>query len=223
MHESAGSVVSTLQTMAAAAKSTDDMKQGLQLLGRKAEDIRGSIGAAIDALGDFKRTMLTASSALSEAFKADAAQLHKLQEEVGGLRYRAESLSKEIEETGFFGARKKRELEAELQSVRQELEAKSGQADKLRAAVGKIEPILGEATWVEPSLDDLIGFLDKSRTVWTAFGSSLAQLVADASQDQLAEPAWMKRALGFDEAISQWQAIDRAAAEFTENALVDID
>jgi len=223
LHESAAFVVSVLRTMGESAASANDLKEGLQLLGRRAQDARTSIGPVIGSLRDFKSRILNSNSAFSDAFKTDAEHLHKMQEAVGGLKVRVETLQKEIDEIGIFGAGRKHELESQLQSLRQEFEGKSVQAEKLRAALGKLEPIREEAPWLEPSLDDLIEFFDKSRTVWTTFGSGLSQLVADASDDQLKDPAWLKKVLGLDEAVKQWQAIDQAAKLFAAASLVDIN
>jgi ubiquinone biosynthesis protein UbiJ len=223
LHESAAFVVSTLQKTGQAAGSANDLKEGLQLLGRKAQDARSSIGSVIGSLRDFKSRILDANSALADAFKAETEDLRKLQEAVGGLEVRVESLNKEIAEIGLFGARRKRELEEQLQSLRQELAQNSSRSEKLRSALGKLEPILEEGSWLERSLDDLTEFLEKLRTMWTNFGSGLTQLVADASDDQLKDAVSVKRVMGVDEAIRQWQAIDQAAKEFASNALVDIN
>jgi DNA repair exonuclease SbcCD ATPase subunit len=223
LHESAAFVVSVLQSIEEAAASANDVKEGLQLLGRKAQDARTSTGPLIGSLRDFKSAILKANSALAGASTTDAEHLHRLQEAVGGLKVKVEKLNKEIGEIGIFGARRKHELEGQLKSLQQELEEKSAQAEKLRAALGKIEPIREEASWLEPSLTDLVEFFEKARTVWTTFGSGLSQLIADAADDQLEDSAWLKRVLGLDEAITQWQAIDQAAKRFAAASLVDTD
>lgn len=223
LHESAAFVVSVLQSIGEAAASADDLKKSLQLLGSRAQDARTSIGPLIGSLRDFKSSILKANSALSDVFTTEAEHLHRLQEAVGGLKAKVANLNKEIGEIGIFGTRRKHDLEQQLRPLQQELDDKSTQAEKLRAALGKLEPIREEAPWLEPSLDDLIEFFDKSRTVWTTFGSGLSQLVADASDDQLKDPAWLKKVLGLDEAVKQWQAIDRAAKRFAAASLVDID
>jgi hypothetical protein len=222
LHETAAFLVSALSTIAE-RPGPNDLKAGLQLLGSRAHEARTSIGPLIGSLRNFKARAEEANGALSASFASDAKDLHQLQQAVGALRVQIESVNRQIGEIGLFGSRQKRELEGQLRSLESELADKSAQAEQLRAALGKLEPIHEEASWLEPSMKDLIEFFEKARTAWTAFGSGLAQLVADAADDQLGDWIWVKRTLGLDEAISQWMAIDQAATRFVTAALVDID
>jgi hypothetical protein len=221
-HESATRVVSFLQSLMESAGSSDDVKAGLQFLGSKAEEARTPIGPLISSLKMFKAGILDANNGLSVACKAGAQTLHQMQEIVGGLEVRVESLKKQIEELGFFGFRKKPELERQLQSLREELADNSACAEKLRTALGKLEPIMNEGFWLQSGVDDLVDFLDKLRKVWTTFGSGLTQLAADSSDAQLGDSVWMEKALGLDAAIRQWNAIGQAAKQFTVESLVDL-
>ncbi len=222
LHESAASVVSFSKSVMESAKSGADVKEGLQCLGHQAEKGRNPIGPLIASLKTFKVGILSANNDLSETCKIDAQSLQQMQESVGGMEYKVESLKKQIDGLGFFSSGKKKQLELELQSLRQQLVDKTACAEKLRAALGELEPILGEGYWLQSGVDDLVDFLDKLRKVWTTFGSGVAQLAADASDDQLEDQVWMKKALGFDEAIKQWTAIEQAAKQFIAESLVDI-
>lgn len=222
LHASAASVVSTLQRLMELAGSSEDMKQGLQRLGSQAQDARNPIGPLIVSLKTFKAGILDANSDLSEACKTEAKALHQLQEAVGGLQVRIESLQEQIEQLGFLSSKKKKkDLQEQLGSLQQELGDNSARAERLRTALGELEPILDEGYWLASGVDDIVDYLDAMTKVWTTFGSGVGQLAADASSAQLEDSAWMKKALGLDNAINQWNAIDRAAKQFTLESLVD--
>ena len=222
LHASAASVVSTLQSLGKHAGSSEDMKRGLQLLGNQAQDARNPIGPLIVSLKKFKTHILDANSSLSDAFEDSAGALQKAQEAVGGLKVRIESLQKKIDNLGFLSSKKKKkDLQEQLDNLQQDLGNKSAEAERLRSAFGKLEPILGEGHWLASGVDDLVDCLNTMTKVWTTFGSDVGQLAADASSDQLEDPAWMKKALGLDDAIKQWNTVDRAAKQFTEASLAD--
>lgn len=222
LHESAAFTVTTLQNLLKSAGS-ENVKESLLLLGRKADNARNPISSLSARLGIFKEAIIGANSTLSEACKADAELLHRKQEGVGALQVRIEGVQKKIDRLGFLSSAKKRkELEQELAALQQELKETMAQSEKLRAAVGEFESILEDGYWLKSSLDDLIGFLDNLRKVWTVFGSGLTQLAADASDAQLGDLDWVKKALGLDKAIKQWNAIDQVAKQFVVNSLVDI-
>jgi DNA repair exonuclease SbcCD ATPase subunit len=204
------------------AGSSEDMKRGLQLLGSQAQDARNAIGPLTVSLKSFKTSILDANSSLYEAFKAGAQVLQQTQEAVGGLQVRIESLQEQIEQLGFLSSKKKKkDLQEQLDNLQQELGDKSAEAERLRSAFGELEPILDEGHWLASGVDDLVDYLNAMTKVWTTFGSDVGQLAADASSDQLEDPAWMKKALGLDDAINQWNAVDQAAKKFTEASLVD--
>ncbi|MFZ4701329.1 MAG: hypothetical protein ACOYMG_14865, partial [Candidatus Methylumidiphilus sp.] len=139
LHESAASVVSFSQSVMELAKSGADVKEGLQCLGGQAEKARNPIGPLIATLKTFKVGILSANNALSETCKIDAQSLQQMQEAVGGMKYKVESLKKQIDKLGFFSSGKKKQLELELQSLRQQLADKTASAEKLRAALGELE------------------------------------------------------------------------------------
>lgn len=220
--QSAASTVSFLQSLLE-VRSGVDVKAGLQELGTTAGKAMRPISDLSVLLSDFKNKIIASNNDLSKACKADADLLHRKQEEVGSLHVRLESVQKQIDELGFFSSKKKRtELEDELDTLKQEEKDTVAQAEKLRAAVGELESILEDGAWLKSSLDDLLGFLDKLRKVWKTFGSSLTQMAVDASDDQLRDIDFVKKALGLDESIKQWHGIDQAAKQFTVEALVDI-
>lgn len=227
LHDSAGNIVSYLQSLLGSARSVSsgsDVKAVLLELGRNADKARNAIGESIVSLKNFKGAILDANNAMSKACETDSELLHSKQERVGALNVQIEEVQRQIGELGFFSSKQKRKkLEEELQTLQQELEDIKGYSEKLRSLVGKIESILEDGAWLKSSLDDLVGFFDNVRKVWTAFGSGLTQLAADASDAQLEDLTFVKQALGIDKAIEQWTAIDQAAKQFTADSLLDID
>jgi hypothetical protein len=226
LHSSAGFVSSYLKSLAQLAGSsqnlTEDVKPVLRELGGATEKVRTPIGPLIDSLKAFKGRILSAYNELSDACKTDAEALQKMQESVGGLQVRVESLQKQIDQLGIFSTKAHRtELEQQLVSTNQELGQTSSHADKLRAAIGQLEPILNEGNWLESGVDDFVDFLGDLRKVLTTFGSGLTQLAVDSAKAQIGDPAALRRTLGLDEGIEQWTAIDQAARQFTVDSLVD--
>ena len=222
LHQSVLSNVSFLQSLQE-GKSGNDVKTGLQKLGTNAANARGPIGDLSVSLSTFKREIIVANNALSEAFKADTDLLHRLQEQAGALSVKIEGVQKKINDLGFFTSKQRRkELEQQLSTLKQELNNTVTQSEKHRAAIREIESILEDGNWLKSGLDDLMSFLDNLRKAWTDFGSGLTQLAADASDTQLGDLAFVKKLLGLDDAIKQWKAIDQAAKQFTVESLVDI-
>jgi hypothetical protein len=221
LHSSAGFVGSYLGSLAQLQGSSEDVKAVFRELGGAAEKARAPIGPLIDSLKAFKVRILSAYNDLSGACKTDAEALQKMQETVGGLQVRVESLQKQIGELGFFASKAHRtELEQQLTSANKELADTSARADKIRAALARLEPILNEGHWLGSGVDDLVEFLGNLRKAWTDFGSGLTQLAVD-SNVKLEDPVALRLALGLDEAIKQWTAIDQAARQFTVESLVD--
>jgi hypothetical protein len=222
LHQSAAYTVSFLQGFLE-ARSGVDVKAGLQELGTTAGKAMQPISDLSVLLSDFKNKIIASNNDLSEACKADADLLHRKQEEVGALHVRVENVQKQIDELGFISSKRKRtEFEHELYFLKLEEKDTVAQAEKLRVAIGGLESILEDGAWLKSSLDDLLEFLDKLRKVWTTFGSNLTQMAVDASDDQLRDLNFVKKALGLDESIKQWHGIDQAAKQFTVEALVDI-
>jgi hypothetical protein len=222
LHQSAGVVSSYLGSLARLEGSSEDVKAALQVLGGAIEKARSPIGPLIDSLKPFKTRILSAYNELSDACKTDADALQKMQESVGGLQVRVESLQKQIDQLGIFSTKADRaQLEQQLLSTKQELAGTPTRADKLRAALGGLEPILSEGNWLESGVDDFVDFLGNLRKVLTTFGSGLTQLAVDSVSAQIGDPATLQRTLGLDEAIKQWTAIDEAAKQFTVESLID--
>lgn len=221
LHLAAVDVVSTLQILAEAERSSADRKQGLQKLGGEARDARAGIGPVAEALASCKSGILEADHRLSAAHEAAAADLQAVQESVGGLQAEIDGLRKKIDGLGFLHKKKKRELEERLASLKQELTRRSAGAELLRAALRVVEPAIDEGHWLEQGLEGLGEYLDRLTRVWTAFGSRMAQLAVDASDDQLGDADWVSRTLGVGEAVEQWQRIGKAAQTFVSGSLVD--
>ncbi|HEY6431682.1 MAG TPA: hypothetical protein VIZ17_06830 [Acetobacteraceae bacterium] len=221
LHQSASSVIATLQTFPASTIFADDVRTGLQRLGADAQTARAAIGPLVAALRSFKTDIVEANAALSEAYRTDAAALQQLQEQTGSQQVKLASVQTQIEQLGFFSAGKKRELDREQEKQKEQQQETSVRSETLRAALAAVEPIQNEGFWLEPGIDDLVSFLDGLRKVLTTFGSGVTQLAADAADTQLSDAAGMQKLLGNDASIEQWKAIDGAASRFLARALID--
>jgi hypothetical protein len=224
LHWGAEAMVGFLKSLedGAGQMGSEDRKSILLEMGGTAEDARSGLGRLASALQSSKAGILSANRGLSAAFNADAKVLREAHETVGGLQAKIESVRKKIDDLGWLSSKShKKELEEQLRSLEREIKDKSAQAEKLRVAVSQLGPILDEGAWLESGMDDCLEYVDKVDQVWTAVGSGLAQLAADAASTQLGDPAWMKTALGLEAAIEAWKAIDSAAKQYTVEALVD--
>jgi hypothetical protein len=222
LHRSADFIAASLDGFPPAGGSLLQAKATLQQLGEAAAKARGAIGPLVEALKHFKSRILGANAALSEAYSRDAARLRLLQEEVGRLAAKSEGVQNEMARLGFFSSGKKHQLEQEIAALAGRQEEALREAEKLRRALSAIEPILNEGFWAESGIGDLVGGLDKLRSVLTAFGSAMTQLAADASEDQLRDTAAMAAALGKDAATHQWRAVAEAAQRFVEQNADDM-
>lgn len=218
LRRSACSISATLQNFPSLSSSPGAVKNALRQLGGDAQRARQAIGPMVEALKDFKTAALDANGALATAYAQDAAALRQMQEDLGRFKAKAENLEQQIGQLGFFSAGKKQELEQELTALNEEKNALSVQSEALRAALGAVERVQNEGFWLEPGVDDLVGFLDRLRQVLTAFGSGMTQVAADASDAQLQDVAGMEPVLGKTEAIKQWKAIAEAAGAFLDRA-----
>lgn len=221
LHESAAAVVSYLQSLTESASSGTNVREGLQLLAGQGEKTRNPIGPLIGDLKTFKEAMLAANGALTKTGKADADALHQMQEDLGGLKVRVETLQERIHRLGFFSSGKKHDLEQQLQTLQSEFRESSARAERLRLSLSRVEPILNEGFWLKSGVDDLVDYLEQLRKAWTAFGSSMAQLAVDASDARLKDSGWLGQTLGLEQAVSGWTAIERAAKQFVVQSLVD--
>lgn len=222
LHESSASTVSFLQSLGG-VQSSSDIRANLQELGTTAGNAMKPISDLSVLLSAFKNELIADNNALYESCKTDANLLHRQQEKVGALQVQIEDVQKQINELGFFRSKQKRaQLEHELRTLQQEIGNIEAQSKNLRSALGGLESIFEDGAWLKSSLDDLLGFLDNLRKIWTTFGSGLTQMAADASKPQLEDMAFVKKVLGLDDAIKQWKAIDQAAKQFTVESLVDI-
>lgn len=223
LHESASGVVSILQSLPASAGRDGDVTAGLRLLGSRADNARVPVGPLTEGLKAFKAEILLPNSKLSAAARADAEAVRQLQEAVGRLRVRVQGQQTQLDQLGTFTMPQKRSGIAEqLHQLQRELAATSALAAKRRAALGHLEPIVEAGGWLERGLDDVIEFLENLRKVWTAFGSGVMQLAADFSGDDRAGAAWAEQRVDVEEAVKQWNAIDRAATEFVAASTVDV-
>jgi hypothetical protein len=223
LRESATLTISTLQSLPELTGSYGEVKSSLILLENKSGNARNQVGPIVVSLKKFKGGIIATNNALADAFQADVELLHLKQERVGALQIQIEGVQKKISELGFFSSKERRkELEQELGSLQQELQDTMTQSEKLRLAIGELESILADGAWLKSGLDDIVQFFDNIRKIWTAFGSGLTQLAVDATDAQLENLTFVKQALGLDEAIKQWTAIDQAAKQFVVESLVDI-
>ncbi len=213
---SATTVASMLEGIQATGASGAAVKERLARLGSVAEEARRPIGPLAAALDSFKSEVEAANGRLSNACKALAESLQHLQEDVGAARVRVETSAQEVEKAWPLGRKQKRE---KLEAMRLELAGHEKRAEALRAVVAMLEPILAEGHWLPSGVADLAQFLDRLRKAWTSFGSGVTQLVADGSDAQLEDAAWLAQVLRTEEATKQWSAIARATGRFVGEAI----
>lgn len=134
------------------------------------ESVRESVSELLDSLSSFKAWTRSANRELSEAVKADGANLQALQEAVGGLQHRIASLHTQIAKLPFLATRQKREqLENDRQAAETELARKAAEAETRRQVLAQLEAITTEGAWLEAGLEDTTEFLTSARA---AFGST---------------------------------------------------
>jgi hypothetical protein len=205
LHASAGTVTSNLRALTDPSGSGEDRRTILRELASQAGEFQGTVGTLANSLKRFKAAASSALSDLSLAFEADAEVLHELQEALGELQGRVEG-----------GHRKDKAA-----SERQEFEQTKAKAEKLRAAIGELEPILDDGAWLESGVDDLADYVGNLTRVWADFGTGMAEMASEAAASQLEDPAWLEQSLGLDDALRRWNAIDRVAKRFVAESLVD--
>jgi DNA repair exonuclease SbcCD ATPase subunit len=222
LHLSSALIITALQTLAREARSHQDVKEGLLRLGRNADKARQPIAALIVRLRAFKPKLLLANHQLSEAYRANTTKLHSKQERLGTLKVTIENLQQNIAKLNFLSsAQTRKKLSQELEALQQELQALSTETDQLRRAIAAVELVLEEGAWIPTALDDITGFLENLRKLWTTFGTNLTQMAADATAAQLGDLNWVKKGLGLGKAIDQWTLISQVAKQFVVDALVD--
>nr|WP_320016875.1 hypothetical protein [uncultured Desulfobacter sp.] len=222
LHEFSVSVVSTLKGMQPPKTPDKDVRSILLLLGKTAQEARNKASVLTGPLEKFRKTVTEANGVLSDTCKENLKLLQQAQEDIGALKFKITSQEEQISRLGFFSSvRKKKDLQAEVDFLKQTLEEKSTQTENQRKAYGRIESLLEKGVWLDPGLNDILTYLKTLKTVWTMFGSGVTQLAADALDTQITDPAWMEKKLGFQSAIRQWEAVERAAKKFVARALVD--
>ena len=240
-----GSMVWLSQLLGSSALKVSTTLESLaELIGRSGEDIKNSVEAiaheptfpareiinASQSLTFLVNTtmssLLRAHDNLAAVFKSSADRLSKLQEMVGGLTYEIKSKKKAVEDMGFLDSafsHKKENLQKELEKIQLELPDVSGKAERLRAIISKIEPVINERAWVEEGFKNLCEYLGTVAKVFEALELGLVQLADEAESSQFEDAKLFKDALGYDDAIKQWKIIGDAASQFTTSALVDFD
>ncbi|WP_426756941.1 hypothetical protein [Myxococcus sp. Y35] len=217
----AATTVTSLQGQLSQAPSADEARQGLRRLGSLAERTRGQMGPLLVAVKEFKPAMLDANRELERVCQDAALALQQLQEQSGGLQARIQDLTQQSAKLGVFRGGKKQQLLRTTQQLQAELASRQAESERLREQLSALEAILRDGAWLEAAVDDLTEFLEKSRAAWSRFGSGIQQLAADATQAQLADTAWVAKALELPDAAAQWEALGRAARAFLLAALND--
>ena len=221
LHESAASVVQILQRAVDSPNAVADVKQRLQSLSQISAAVMAQILPLKETLGSSKAMLLGANRALSQAGAESGGLLQRTQEAVGAMQVQVASLEAHIANLGMLEAYKKPAMMQRLLTLKASLDVRRALAEQLRLQHGAIEAILKHGAWLDAALDDTAGFLERSRSAWSAFGSGAAQLGADATPEELADKALMEQRLDRDKAIVQWSALDQAAKLFAVQALAD--
>ena len=212
LRDGAASVAEMLRTPGAGTAA--DNKARLASLSGIAAAVRTRIQPLIASLGRYQGEILAANHAITEGAAASAGQLTQAQEQVGALQVQADGLRQRIDKLGLLHAHRKPELMRQLANLRTSLDQQRAQAESQRSRYAVIEAMLADGAWLDGALGELAAFLDQARSAWTAFGSGVAQLAADASPAELADPALIDERLGRSAALPQWQALADAAGQF---------
>lgn len=216
LQASAASVLTILQQDVGAGA-----RQRLQSLSDIAAAIRTEIQPLSESLGSFREALTGANRDLAAAAGESAGVLQQMQEEVGAAQVRCASLETRIASLGMLGAHRKPELMQQLLALKAALDDGRARAEQLRLQHAAIEEILNHGAWLDAALGEMAAFLEKSRGAWTTFGSGVAQLAADATAQELADPGLLDQKLDRVSAIEQWSALAAAAQGFAERALAE--
>jgi hypothetical protein len=164
--------------------------------------------------------LLAANDALALAYEADARLLQNTYEALGALQAQVDNVQKQLRELSWLGSlARKGPLERQLRSLQSEQARNLTQVETLGPLIGQLAAVLDEGAWLAPALRDVGEFVTQVGKLWTQVGSGLSQLAADASSQQLEDPAWMQAALGLEGAAQRWRAICAAAEQFVTAAL----
>lgn len=215
LRQSADSVLKVLHELQGDAGSAKLALDCFETLGGSAAAPIAAAEELIPAVKDMKAWIVRANEDLKSSFASDSDELRRLNEDVGGLGAKVAQLQTRLSELGTFSKRSTREqLEQELQAAQSEYEVKTGEANCLREALSRVEPLVTEGYWLAQGLTDIIRFAEEVRTVWTRLETNAGQLMTTATSAPLQDPARVMTALGVEEAIGQWTAIRDAADAF---------
>lgn len=196
-----------------------DARHSLASLGDIAATARARLQPVSEAFNGLRAVLTGANGEMAQAASACAARLQQAQEACGATEAQVASLESRIARLGIFKAHQKPELLQRLATLQATLATQRAHAEQLRQQQGVIELLLRDGAWLDAALEELGGFLDDARVAWTAFGSGVAQLAADASAAQLADAAFIDQRLERAAAIEQWAALADAAGRFAAHAL----
>lgn len=202
----------------AAGVTAGARRDGLQLLGQEALHARAAGAPLLEGLAGLKPALLAATADLARAAAHGSAALQAQQESLGRQQASSDALAAQIARLGLFGAHKKAALEAQLLALQRDTTQQEAAAEALRGMLGRINLLLSNGAWLEPAFDELLAWLEALRTAWSALGSGVSQLAADAGEQQLADDAWLAGKLDSASALPLWQQLAAAAQAFPASA-----
>ena len=221
LKSSAASMLSYQQSLLEAGVAASDRREVLHALGPMVEEARASIAPLLQGLNKWKDGVLPANAALAQLATQTGTDLQAQQEALGRLQAAIASIEEQLAHLGLFSGHKKKELEAQLHALREQLARDTALSEQLRLQLEGVNLLLANGGWLEAAIDELIHWLDGLRTAWSALGSGTTQLAADASDAELGNDSWLAQTLASAMAFPLWQALITAAQHYASNALVD--
>lgn len=221
LRQAAQEVLRLQQALLAPGVPAEERRTGLHALGKQALHARTPSAPLLEGLGASKPPLLAAHAALVLAAQHSGSELQQQQQALGRQQAGIELLEGQVARLGLFGAHKKAALQGQLQSLRSDFAMRTAAAEQLRTQLASVNQLVASGAWLETAIDALLHWLADLRAAWSALGSGVSQLAADASDLQLADDDWLATRLTSREALPLWQKVLAATQAFLQDAVHD--